>query len=260
MKYKCQEEPLEILKVLADSDRHSILLEGASGTGKSYLVKQFAKMKNIYDVQFVKPAVQSIKDATIGCIQSGSPVVVCIENLDTGVLAASYTLLKFLEEPYDFVYIVVTCRNLTRIPDTIISRSTVVSVSPPTRSDIEMYAKNKDISLYSSLHEKPIWNCARTFKAVDTLFNMTPEQRTYVESLSSVLNFKDNVSNIVWKLSKYGDNTDTPIDLVMSYFMSIAPTSHIRAAVMSCIKDLSFGRLGNQAVLSRFVFECKYCR
>lgn len=259
MNFKCQQEAINQLKLLSDSDRHSILIEGAQGCGKSYLVKQYANMLNISDVQFVSPTVQSMKDSIDECLKASNKIVLGVENIDTGVLASAYTLLKFLEEPTENVYIVVTCRNLNRVPDTIISRSSVINVSPPINIDINLYAESKNANKFFQLKGTKLWNCIKSFNDVDTIFKLSDSQINYILNLTNLLGFRDTVTNIVWKLSHYEDGSELPVILAIQYIISITNSNHVRQSGMECIKDLQFGRLGNQAVLSRFAFECKYC-
>lgn len=248
------------LERLAKDDKHSIVIEGIEGSGKSYLAKQYASMLNIPDFQVVEPKVQNIKDAINACYLIENPVVICIENLDTGVLAASYALLKFLEEPASHVYIVVTCRNLQHVPDTIISRSAVVSVSPPIESDLVSYASEKDSAQYLYLQDKSIWKCAKTFKDVETLLELDSTKIEYFNTLSELLTKQGSVSNIVWSLQKYPDNSSTPIQLVIRYIMYITNSSTIWRAGHDCLKELSLGRISTHAVLAKFAFELKYLK
>lgn len=259
MKFICQESSLNELKTLADSDRHSVLIEGAEGSGKSYLAKQYAAMLDVPDFQEVQPKVDTIKESIETCLRINTPVVLCIENLDTGVLAASYTLLKFLEEPLPNVYIVVTCRNVKHVPDTIISRSAVIVTSPPVDSDICQYASVKNDIKFNGLKNKLIWRCVRTFKDVDIVLNMTDNQLEYFNSLNDLARFNDTVSNLVWKIGHYSDNTETPVELVIRYLMELVDTQHLRKAGISCISSLNQGRIAAHAVLAKFVFEAKYC-
>ena len=123
MNFVSQNTPTLQLMDLANSRHHSILIEGPQGCGKTYLAKQYAAMLNVSDFEVVKCSVDTIRDAIDETCKIKNDVVICLENLDDGVLSASYTILKFLEEPLPNVYIVVTCRNLKKVPDTIISRS-----------------------------------------------------------------------------------------------------------------------------------------
>lgn len=259
MNFKCQEQPLKELDTLRLSDRHSVLIEGPSGCGKTYLAMQYANMLDISDFQIISPKVDEIKSAIDGCIQINNPVVLCIENLDTGVAAASYALLKFLEEPLPNVYIVVTCRNLQYVPDTIISRSAVVVTAPPVDIDLATYSINANATKFDQLKFSQLWKCVRTFKDADTVLNMTNEQLNYFNKLPELTRFNDTVSNLVWKISHYEDNSECSVELVIRYIMNSVNTAHIRQAGIECLNDLSLKRIASHAVLAKFVFEAKYC-
>lgn len=259
MNFKCQEQSLIELDALRLNDRHSVLIEGPSGSGKTYLAMQYANMLNISDFQVIPPKVDEIKNTVDTCMQLTNPVVLCIENLDIGVAAASYALLKFLEEPLPNVYIVVTCRNLKNVPDTIISRSAVVVTAPPVDIDIATYSIAANPSKFDELKFTELWKCVRTFKDADTVLNMTPEQVMYFHKLPELTKFNDTVSNLVWKISHYEDNSECPVDLVIRYIMNIVNTAHIRHVGVECLNDLALKRIASHAVLAKFIFEAKYC-
>ncbi len=259
MNFVCQQAALHELQTLANADRHSILIEGPQGSGKSYLAMQYAQMLNIGDFQDVLPKVDVLKETINACLQLDNKVVLCIENLDTGVASAAYVLLKFLEEPLPNTYIIVTCRNINNVPDTIVSRSAVVSTAPPVDSDISSYALSKNADRFHQLSRTRLWQCVRTFRDADTVLNLDTSKVEYFQNLENVAQFRDTVSNLIWKLSHYGDNTDTPVELVIRYIMDIINTTHVRKAGIECIRDLAQGRIAAHAVLARFVFECKYC-
>ena len=259
MNFLCQQSALSELQNLAENQKHSILIEGPEGCGKTYLAAVYSKLLGISNFSLVDPNVQAIRECMDECRKVGTPVVICIENLDLGVIAASYTLLKFLEEPTKNVYIVVTCRNLSYIPDTIISRSVCVCVSPPIDSDIQMYSIAKAPELYNSLKNTTLWSCVRTFRDADTILGMKQAQLDYFNELTSITRFTDSVSNLVWKISHYEDNTETPIELVIMYISKLCGTNHIQKAAISCIQDINSGRIATHAAISRFMFECKYC-
>lgn len=259
MNFKCQEQPLKELDVLRLSDRHSVLIEGPSGSGKTYLAMQYANMLDIPDFQLISPKVDDIKNTIDACTQINNRVVICIENLDIGVAGASYALLKFLEEPLPNVYIVVTCRNLQFVPDTIISRSAVVVTAPPVELDIATYSIAANASKFDELKFSELWKCVRTFKDADIVLNMTQDQIAYFNKLPELTKFSDTVSNLVWKISHYDDNSECPVDLVIRYIMNTVNTDHMRRAGIECLNDLSLKRLASHAVLSKFVFEAKYC-
>lgn len=258
MNFLCQKDSISNLVDLANSDRHSILIEGPTGCGKTYLSKYYSKLLNVSDFQIIDPTVQSIRSAIETCLKMNTDIVLCIENLDKGVLAASYTLLKFLEEPTSHVYLVITCRNINFVPDTIISRSTVVSVSPPHNTDIEFYAKYVNIDKYNELNSNNIWKCIKTFTDVDEVFNLTTQQLDYFNSISNIMNFRDSVSNIVWKLAHYPDNSETPIELIIKYIVANSSNTTVIRSGINCIDELSDSRISKHAILSNFVFDAVY--
>lgn len=255
----CQKEAIEQLRLLGSYNRQSILIEGCTGCGKTYLASQFASMIGVSDFEVVEPKVDAIRSSIEECIQLNEPIVLCIENLDCGVPAASYSLLKFLEEPYPKVYIVVTCKNIKNVPDTIISRSAVVTISPPTDSDLIVYGGNKDVSKYGQLSKSLVWKCARTLSDIDTLFKLTDDQLAYFVTLSDLDKSKESVSSIVWKLGHYEDNSETPLEIVIRYVMNDIGTPFVSKCGVDCIRDLNSGRFASHAILAKFVFNIKYC-
>ena len=259
MQFKSQIEALQQLEMLAKAGRQSILIEGPSGSGKSYLARQYASMLNVSDFAQIDPKVADIREAVDACIQNGTSILLCIENLDTGVAAASYTLLKFLEEPIDGVYIVVTCRDMKLLPDTIPSRSTVITVQPPRIEDLNIYAEYKDRNKYLSLQNKRVWKCCHSFNDADEILTMNATQVDFYETLDQTCKFTDTVSNIVWNLSHYDSNTPCNIELAIRCVMDIVNTPFITRCGVDCIRDLASKRIAQHAVLSKFAFNCKYC-
>lgn len=258
MVVKNQKSALEELTEFANNNNHSIIIEGPEGCGKTYLSKQYAKMLNVLDFISVQPKVSDIRQAVDSSIALKSPMVLCIENLDLGVASAAYTLLKFLEEPIPTAYVVVTCRNIVNVPDTIISRCTVASVTTPIVSDILSYAEELNPDKYSSIKKNKLWKCARTFKDANTILNLTDEQQEYFRSLTSMMSFSDSISNMMWKLGHYPDKSETPIDLVMRYIVSETKSEYIRRVAIDCITNLSTTKIATHAILAKFLFECKY--
>lgn len=258
MDFACQKAALDELKMLAESGRHSIMIEGPAGCGKSYLALQFAKMLGVTDFQTVEPTVQAIRDTIDGCFQVGNPVVLCIENLDRGVASASYTILKFLEEPASNIYIVITCRNMNRVPDTIISRSVCVNAAPPIEADIDTYARSKDLAKFNQVCGSILWKCVRTFGDADTVLHMTDAQLAYFDGLQKLVGFRESISSTSWALQHYADNSETPIELVIRYVMEICNSHTIKHAGIACLSDITAGRIASHAAVARFVLDCKY--
>lgn len=258
MDFIAQKASLEQLTQLAAVRKQSVLVEGIEGTGKSYLAKQYSKLLDIPDFQIVEPKVQLIKEMIAECTALGSEIVICVENLDLGVVGAAYAILKFLEEPIKNVFIVITCRNIKYIPDTIISRSAMVTVPPPTTIDLVNYGLKKNDISYQLYKDKPIWKCVKTFNDVDTVLDLTNTDIAYFEELPKVLSGKDPIGNLIWTLQKYPDGRPTPLELVIRYIICISKSISIHTSGYSCLQDLSKGRISSHVVLAKFLFEYKY--
>ena len=258
MNLTCQASVLSELRDLADSDRHSILIAGKVGCGKTYLAKQYATMLGISDFLVVNPTVPAIKDSLTSVYSITSRIVLCIENLDSGLASASHALLKFLEEPLSHVYVVITCRNSYAVPDTIISRCACVEVASPIPSDIDEYAEITDSIKYHSLRDKTIWAAVKSFRDVDIAFKLSSNNFEYYNNLETLLKFKDSCSNIVWKLSHYDDGSETNVSFVLNYLMYVCQSSRIQRQIIECSRALNEARVASHAILSKFVFDCKY--
>lgn len=254
-----QKLAIEELESLASSGRQSILIEGPPGCGKTYLSQRFANMVNVTDYYKVLPKVSEIREALDKVTLIDSPVVLEIENLDLGVLGASYTLLKSLEEPLPHVYIVITCRNMEDVPDTIISRSAVVNVSPPTPDDIDRFGHEKDRVRYDNVKSRLVWQCVRSFTDASEVLEMTLDEVNYYESLAEVCKFRDTISNTVWKIGHYDSNKECNVELAIRSIAELMKKPFITKCSIDCIRDLNSGRIASHAVLSKFVFDAKYC-
>lgn len=253
----CQNYCIRQLRDLAASKRHSIMIEGPKGSGKTYLARMYKDLLGVNAFALVSPNVQAIRDAMNDCSSGSDEVVLCIENLDQGVLGASYTLLKFLEEPSDNVYIVVTCRSQYKVPDTIVSRSTVTTITLPTRKDLETYCICEYPSEYMSRQSRSVFRLVNTFSDVDRIMSMSSDQLDYFDSLLKI-DFSEPVSSMSWKLGHYPDNSEAPVDLVIRQIMSITHNQHVRKCGINCLNDLSSSRLASHAVLAKFCMDMKY--
>ena len=256
MKFTCQQSCLNSLQQLCDSSRHSLLISGPSGSGKTYLAGQYSDMLGIRDFQLVNPTVQVIRDTLDLCLQFDSPIVLCIENLDLGVKAAAYTLLKNLEEPQENLYIIVTCRNIRQVPSTITSRCVCLEVNPPSDTDISQYASIKDNTKF----QHRIWRSVKSFLDVDTLFNLSLEEQDYLFQYPDILKARDSISSLQWKMSHFQDNSELPLTLALRYLLDSFPetNAYIRRNCIECLNDISTGRIASHAALAKFILEYKY--
>lgn len=259
MNFINQQEAIESLKILSTNRHHGVVISGTKGSGKSYLAKKYSEMLNVEDFYPVNPSMSDIKAVITLCTEATNDIVLCIENLDNGVLQVAYPLLKFIEDCPKNIYVVVTCLNIRQIPDTILSRCALVSINNPVADDIERYAKSIDLNMYNNLKDTPLWRCVRNLNDVDTLIKLSPEHLAYFDTIRSLVDFKGTVSTIAWKLQNYEDKTPTPISLVIRYIMQLINTTRCNNVCIKCLDALENSRMPQNAIITRFVFENKYC-
>lgn len=258
MDFLNQKSAISELYMLATYDRHAVLINGDVATGKTFLGSQYAKMLSITNTHFVDPKVGEVKEVIEQCRQMTGRILICIENLDSGVVATAYTLLKFLEEPAENVYIVITCRNLYNLPDTIVSRCAVVSIPPMSRSDVVHYFDQNYGSEYASLKSTFVWECIQNISDVDKLVKLDSSKLKYFESVSNAVRRSDSVSSIVWKLQKFDDGSAAPIEIVVKCLMHDMWGTDKWSICHSALQDLYSGRIGVHAILSKMVMQLKY--
>lgn len=259
MHFNSQDEAIQQLTQLKNAGRQSVLIEGPKGCGKSYLARYYAQLLGVADFQVIAPKVKDIRDTIEGCYDITNPVVICIENLDLGVKGSAYSLLKFLEEPQKNVYIVVTARNLNNVPDTIISRSAIVSANLPTLDNLAEYASAKDLSKYNVLKNSLVWKCARSFSDVDAMLSFDPSKINFYQNLKTACDLNKPVSDVVWAISHYPNSEQAILELVIRCLMETFHTQYIVSCGISCISDLERGSISSNAILSKFVLDIKYC-
>lgn len=260
MTYSNQTSALEMLKSLSETNIHSILIHGPEGTGKTYLAKEFSKIKGIPDFVILDPNVNDLRDAMDSCIDIRNELVLCIENLDRGNLSASYALLKFLEEPPNNIYIIVTCRNIEALPDTIMSRTSIVPVCRMSLDDLILYSKNVNAEKYNVLvnNNRPIWNCVRSTNDIDALMNLGQPEYDQIMQTQSLLFSNSPISYILWKLQKFQNGLPVPIEFSLWYVMNTSIDKRLFRACHECIKDIQCGRVAVHAALANLCFMCKY--
>lgn len=254
----CQRSALSNLQNLALSNAHSVLISGPISCGKTYLAKQYQKMLMINEFIKAEPNVSNFREILEALSGIDTEVMVCIENLDSGNNAAAQVLLKSLEEPSDKVYYVITCRNMRKVPATIISRSVCINTNPPTSTDIENYAIMQDSTKFSVLKDQRIWMCVKSFEDVDTVFRMSLDNQVYFENIPSLLDKKKTISDMQWALSHYDDNSALPVNLAVRYIMYSTNDMYLKSICLDCLNSLSIGRVGAAAIIAKFILEFKY--
>lgn len=258
MEFKNQKLSLEQLSLLAEHNTHSILIDGCSGSGKTYVAMKYATLLSIDDIQIVKPAVNEIRDSLESCINLTNKILIIVENADLGVVSVFSTMLKFLEEPLDHVYVIVTCRNIQFVPDTIISRCAVVSLTTPFQEDVVQYAKEKDIKKFDNLHGMKLWKIINSFSDVDFIYSLNMDDLTYIENTSIEWLKKLPVSNSMWKLNHFGDNSTLPPEYPLRMMMNDSKDPYVKRLCLQCLNDIQKTNIASHVVLAKFALDIKY--
>lgn len=259
MIFECQNKVLNDLPKIAHCGSHGLVLVGLSGCGKQYVAKQYAKLLGVSDFNTVQPTMNEIRAMVEDALTTEVDTVYCVKDMDTGVLSTFYPLLKLIEDCPSNINVVITCSNINHIPDTIISRCSVLTLPNPTNNDLASYGASKNNDLYKTLGSSSIWKCVKSFTDVDELFSLNSDQIKYFDTLIAEFNKpKVGVSNLAWKLQHFEDKSATPITLVIRYIMHINPTNVNIRVYLRCLDDLYFNRLSANAVLTKLVFDLKY--
>ncbi len=152
---KIKQELIQIVKTNKIS--HSYLFLGTSGIGKKLIAKQFAKMilgydlENNPDFQIIEPEGASIKIEQIRTMQKRvleAPIkcdkkVYIIDDADLMTKEAQNCLLKTLEEPPEFVNIILIGSNGNNFLSTIKSRCTILNFQNIKDEEIKKYLEKK---------------------------------------------------------------------------------------------------------------------
>ena len=258
MELQCQVNAINDLKLLSESDSHNIIIEGQSGCGKTYLSKEYSRFINAEGYINVDSNVKSIRNSIDELYGTTSKFVFCVENLDSGVDAVSYAMLKFLEEPYDNIYIIITCRNLYDVPDTIRSRCKIVNVNNPTEYDLQLFSNKFYVEKYEKYKKYNVYESIRSFKDLSYYFSLSDDDILYIVNLFKNNKFKGAVSDIVWKIRNFPDKRQIDLQFVLRYLLYLNINNQSRIYISNCLDDLYKSRMSERAILSKLILNMKY--
>ena len=77
--------------------------------------------------------------------------VYILKNIDNATTQAMNSLLKFLEEPVEEVYAILTTKNINKVLPTIQSRCQVIKLLPESKHSLELKLKNEGVDEEDSL-------------------------------------------------------------------------------------------------------------
>ena len=252
-----QKQALSDFKRLAPSNIRSFIIAGPKGCGKTYLARVLSDMRKCEDFIYVDAKMQDVRDVMYNT-ESDSTFSICIENLDTAASAVSQAILKYVESPKPNITVIITCRRIDLIPDTIRSRCAVVLVSPMGQKDISEYAALKYPDAYKRISERPdIMSAVRSISDIAWLQKLTDRQLDYIRSLYGDLVSASPINTITWKLSKFPDGSEIDADFVIRYLMSASSNTNVQSVLRLCLDDMD-SRVPAHAALSNAVMTIKY--
>ena len=256
MEFDFQSQAISQIKVLADNDVHSILISGIRGCGKTYVAQKFAEFKGINTFHSINAKVADLKDAIQSSFRLQENQVICIENLDDGKSAASQVILKYLEEPLPNVYVIVTCVNSSKLPDTILSRAIEVQIGIPHMNELSQYARNLNAQRFNTYREYSVFSTCKSLSDVRQILNLSLDQIKYYEQFQDIKSlFKQSVDAILWNLGHYADNSKADSKLALRCIMR--SDSIFRGLALNSLLELEENKLSETAILGKFVLNSK---
>lgn len=217
---------------------HAYLFEGPDGVGKKSFAIEFSKIllnykgiENSPDFNILKPDGASFKIDQIRKIQSdviikpySSKKIYILEECEKMTIQAQNSLLKTLEEPPEYVMIILLTENSSSLLDTIKSRCEILKFSPLPQIKIENYLiKNKDID-----KNKARVLASFSFGILSKALNLieSEEFNKKREELENVIELLLNKSTInLLSVNSYFDSHKEEInnllDMIITYFRDI---------------------------------------
>lgn len=256
MELAFQQDVLKTLSTVVGKDIHSLLISGIRGTGKTYLAKKYAEMLGVETFHIIESKVSEIRSAVEDSYKIQVPQVICIENLDEGTFSASYALLKYLEEPAPYVYIVVTCVNTLRLPSTILSRTFQICLNAPSMQDIEKYGRAINESKFEVIKHSLLFRSCKSLYDIEYVLNLTPDKIAYYEKFGTDTSiWKNSTDQIIWSLTHFEDNSKLDTKFVFNILLKSYDTALIKEKSLEALLALESKKISEHATVSKFVLE-----
>ena len=94
--------------------------------------------------------------------------VLLLHNVDNMTLAAQDALLKSLEEPAAFSYILITTSRPHSLKSTIYSRCQTINIKTPSREEVDHWLNDQGLSDFSSLDFPSYYTPIQILDAINT--------------------------------------------------------------------------------------------
>lgn len=257
MKLQFQQAALHDLEEIADRDLHSILISGVRGTGKTYAASYFSTLKGITTFHSIQPKMKDIKEALQNSALLDDRQVICIEDLDDGMMSVSQALLKYLEEPLQNVYVIITCNNVSRLTNTIPSRAISVEIQHPSINDLAEFAKHQNMNKYNQIKDSLVFKACRSLSDVKFVLNLTNDQINYYQNYQDDKFIRGDSNSLMWNMSHYDDNQPCEVIWCFKSIVRGDCSSSIKKLALSSLLSFEERRLSKTAILGEFVIQAK---
>jgi DNA polymerase III subunit delta' len=216
---------------------HAYLFEGIDGIGKTTFAKELSKyllkvehIENSPDYINIEPQGASIKIARIRSLQTdviikphGDYKIYIINNAEKMTIESQNALLKTLEEPPEYVIIILITSNKNSLLDTIKSRCDIVKFLPIPFIELKKYLEDRGIeerkaSILSTFSRGSISKALELSESSDFMIMREDIQNNIQTMLEKNVVEILELSN---KYDKYKEHIVEVLDITINYFRDI---------------------------------------
>ena len=182
-----------------DTFPHSIILSGEEGSGKHMISNYISE--NILKLPLIDIS-DKISYETIDNIYRNPNPTIYFINTSSLVEKEQNSLLKFIEEPFKSIFIIIACENLNILLNTVLNRCVVFELEEYRKEDLKKFIpsnlENKDLILNvvktpGKLINTNIYNLTGLFDLCDKIIEkLGLASYANTLSISDKLNYKDN--------------------------------------------------------------------
>ena len=131
-----QEFLLNNIPKTLDEFPHTLLIEGAVGSGRHTLVKYICDSFKIEPIDFKE---LGIKETTINDLMLSPSIHICVLDLTGVSIKEQNVMLKFLEEPLNHCYIILLCETSSQVLPTVVNRCVHWKMEPYTKEQLKLF-------------------------------------------------------------------------------------------------------------------------
>lgn len=161
---------------------HTLLLEGLKGSGRHLLVTEICnKLKlDLIDLKSL-----GINEEAISFLNLSPIPKICLLDLSTTSIKEQNVLLKFLEEPLPYCYIILLCEDSAQVISTILNRCQIWKLQPYTKKQLADFYEE------FTQYEEFTYSNDKIFDIADTPGDVV--KLTLNTDINSIVDLVDNI-------------------------------------------------------------------